>query len=56
MWIPRETVDAIGEGRGLWPYESYRVSYVSLQGYDASHLGGQLAVEWMLRIPTIKTW
>ena len=24
MWIPRETVDAIGEGRGLWPYESYR--------------------------------
>ena len=20
------------------------------------HLGGQLAVEWMLRIPRIKTW
>ena len=36
MWTPRETVDAIGEGRGLWPYESYRVSYVSLQGYDPS--------------------
>ena len=36
MWIPRETVDAIGEGRGLWPYETDRVSYVSLQGYDPS--------------------
>ena len=60
MWIPRELFRCTfsgqfcggrrrpgtedhrhAQGRVLWP---------------SPHLGGQLAVEWMLRIPRTKTW
>ena len=52
--------NSVAEGVGEVPRTIVTLRVVSYGHLRTSnqhpHLGGQLAVEWMLRIPRIKTW